>query len=1018
MRDPKGGFLVTQPTGGLVRPDVTETDAAAIASDHYGVDVVARELGSNQDRNFVLEEADGTCTVLRVDHPVFDDAAREAQHLALDAYRAAGVLVPAVLPGVDGALVQRWGGLAMRRSEFIAGESLVNCGYLAPVVIREFGALAAASVNALAELSHPGLERDHMWDMRVAYAQTVELAPAIADEALRDRVLGAAEEAERALAAVAAELPVQAIHGDLTDDNVIGLRGDDTRLHPHTVLDLGDLSSGWRIAELAVTVSSLLHHEADRPLRALAAVDTFHAAAPVAAPEARALWPLVVLRAALLVASGWRQLAIDGDNDYARERIAGEQAIFDAATRYALTEMTEQVLARLGFIGAASSGGGLQLQAAPAIPAPTEFPVSPLRALLPRLQGEVAVLDPGVEADALDAGRWLAPDADAQLAAAALADGAAAAVLPYGVYRLTRAKIDAADAAETWPLGTEAWLAPGAELAVATPLAGTVVSVTGRGLLIDTGDGWFVSIDGAAPSVASGSEVLAGELVGSLPDSAEPRPLAFMLCRADAVSGLAPAILTVTLPATGRAQCVSPERVPAWRRLTQDPAPLLGIPSLAQRDEADDELARRERIFASAQERYYESPMQIERGWRHHLVDTTGRSYVDMVNNVTGLGHGHPGVADAISQQSRILNTNSRFLYRGLAEYSERLLALLPEGSGLDTVLLVNSGSEAVDLALRLAQAATGRKTVVALREAYHGWTMASDAVTTSAYDNPFALENRPDWVHVADVPNRFRGTYRGEAGDPKVGESYAADLGNDLARLAAEGREVAAFVCESVLGNAGGVLLPDGYLADAYARVRTAGGLCIADEVQVGFGRMGSSFWGFEQSGVVPDIVTIAKPMGNGFPIGGVITSKAIADALASQGQFFSSAGGNPLSCRVGIAVLDAMRDERLQENAAVVGARLAEGFRELADRHDIVGPIHGEGLYLGVELVRDRASLEPATAEAAAICERLRELGVVVLTTSERSNVLKVKPPLTLSAESADFMVAQLDRVLTEGW
>ncbi|MBP6685533.1 MAG: aminotransferase class III-fold pyridoxal phosphate-dependent enzyme, partial [Leucobacter sp.] len=901
---------MTQPTGGLVRPDVTETDAAAIASDHYGVDVVARELGSNQDRNFVLEEADGTCTVLRVDHPVFDDAAREVQHLALDAYRNAGVPVPAVLPGLDGELVQWWGGLAVRRSEFIAGESLVNCGYLAPGVIREFGALAAASVNALAELHHPGLDRDHMWDMRVAYAQTTELAPAIADESLRVRVLGAAEEAERALAEVAAELPVQAIHGDLTDDNVIGSRGADSRLHPMTVLDLGDLSSGWRIAELAVTTSSLLHHEENRPLRALEAVDAFHASAPITAPEARALWPLVVLRAALLVASGWRQLEIDGDNDYARERIAGERAIFEAATTFPLTEVTEQVLARTGFIGTPNAGGGLRLQAAAAVPAPTEFPASPLRALLPRLLGEVAVLDPGVEADALDSGKWLAGDADAQLAAAAFADGAAAAVLPYGVYRLTRAEIDAADAAETWPLGTEAWLAPGAELAVATPLAGTVVSVTGRGFLIDSGDGWFASIDGAVPTVASGAEVLAGELVGSLPGSSEPRPLAFMLCRADAVSGLAPAILSVTLPVAGRAQCVAPERVPAWRRLTQDPAPLLGLPSLAQRDEADDELARRERIFASAQERYYESPMQVERGWRHHLVDTTGRTYVDMVNNVTGLGHGHPGVADAISRQSRILNTNSRFLYRGLAEYSERLLALLPKGTGLDTVLLVNSGSEAVDLALRLAQAATGRKTVVALREAYHGWTMASDAVTTSAYDNPFALENRPDWVHVADVPNRFRGTYRGEANDASVGKRYAADLGADLSRLADEGREVAAFVCESVLGNAGGVLLPDGYLADAYARVREAGGLCIADEVQVGFGRMGSSFWGFEQSGVVPDIVTIAKPMGNGFPIGGVITSKEIADALASQGQFFSSAGGNPLSCRVGIAVLDAMRD------------------------------------------------------------------------------------------------------------
>ncbi|MFC6234536.1 aminotransferase class III-fold pyridoxal phosphate-dependent enzyme, partial [Leucobacter soli] len=496
--------------------------------------------------------------------------------------------------------------------------------------------------------------------------------------------------------------------------------------------------------------------------------------------------------------------------------------------------------------------------------------------------------------------------------------------------------------------------------------------------------------------------------VGVLPASAagEARELMVGLRRSD------------TGPESDGVEFVSPERVPAWARLTHDPAGLLGLPPLAQRDEAADERRRRERIFASAQERYYEQPMQIERGWRHHLIDTTGRSYVDVVNNVTGLGHGHPGVADAVNRQIRILNTNSRFLYRELAEYSERLLALLPEDSALDTVLLVNSGSEAVDLALRLAQAATGRKTVVALREAYHGWTMASDAVTTSAYDNPYALDNRPDWIHVADVPNRFRGTYRGEAGDAAIGAKYAADLGRDLDALAAAGRDVAGFICESVLGNAGGVLLPGGYLADAYSRVRAAGGLCIADEVQVGFGRMGSSFWGFEQSGVLPDIITIAKPMGNGFPIGGVITTKRIADALASQGQFFSSAGGNPLSCVVGLSVLDAMEEERLQENARVVGGRLAEGFRALAGKHDLIGPVHGEGLYLGVELVRDHATMEPATAEASAICERLKELGVIVLTTSERSNVLKVKPPLCLTAESADFVIARLDEVLSTGW
>ncbi|GGM45085.1 aminotransferase [Microbacterium saperdae] len=974
---------------GLVRPDVDEAGAETIARECYGLIATASELGSNQDRNFLLTASDGTRSVLRIDNPVFGDDARDAQHAALDAYRAAGVAVPAVLPGLDGALTQRWGGFGARRSEFAEGEPLVDAGYLAPIVLAEFGALAAASVNALAALTHPGLDRAQMWDMRVAHAQTVALAPAIADVGLRARVLAAAEEARGALAAVEAELPVQPIHGDLTDDNVMGRRGADSRLHPHAVLDLGDLGLGWRVAELSVCASSMLHHEAERPLRVLDTVAAFHAQAPLSVPEARAVWPLVVLRASLLVASGWRQLEIDGANDYARERIAGEQAIFDAATLLPLAEMTEHVLARIGFD-------------APTFVAGRDESVS-LAPLLPDLDGDVVAVDLDVESAALDEGRWLAPDAETDLIATHL-DYGATVVVPYGLFRLTRAAIDSADAAATWPLDTEIHVVAGPRLRITAPLEGEL-RVQGGVLRLHLRDAWVLEIGGAQAPRKSKTTVRKGDTIGVLAASDEPRTLTVGLRRSDAPP--------LTSSSSG-AVLVAPERVPAWSRFTADPAPLLGLPSFTQQDDAREELERRNRIFAAAQERYYERPPQIQRGWRHHLVDTTGRAYIDMVNNVAGLGHGHPKVAAAANRQLRTLATNSRFLFRELAEYSEALLALMPDDSDLDTVLLVNSGSEAVDLALRLAQAATGRRTVVALREAYHGWTMASDAVTTSAYDNPSALATRPDWVHVADVPNRFRGTYRGE----DTADRYLADLADDLEDLQRDDRDVAAFLCESILGNAGGVLLPEGYLAGAYAQVRAAGGLCIADEVQVGFGRMGSSFWGFEQSGVIPDIVTIAKPMGNGFPIGGVITSKRIADSLATQGQFFSSAGGSTLSCAVGLAVLDAMVEDDLQRNALDIGARLADGLRGLATRHPLIGVVHGEGLYLGVELVRDHASMEPAAAEAAAICERLRELGVIVLTTSERSNVLKIKPPLCLSAQSADHVVAMLDRVLAEGW
>jgi len=325
----------------------------------------------------------------------------------------------------------------------------------------------------------------------------------------------------------------------------------------------------------------------------------------------------------------------------------------------------------------------------------------------------------------------------------------------------------------------------------------------------------------------------------------------------------------------------------------------------------------------------------------------------------------------------------------------------------------VNSGSEASDLSLRLAMAATGRRDVVAVREAYHGWTYATDAVSTSMADNPNALATRPDWVHTVESPNSFRGKFRGaDAG------RYAAEAIAQIEGLTADGRAPAAFIAEPVYGNAGGMALPDRYLEQVYAAMRACGGLAIADEVQVAYGRLGNWFWGFEQQNVVPDIVSVAKSTGNGSPLGAVITSREIADRFSSQGYFFSSTGGSPLSCAIGITVLDALRDEGLQQNAARVGAHLKTRLQALQDNHPIIGTVHGIGLYLGVEMVRDRDTLEPAVEETAAICDRMLELGVVIQPTGDQMNILKTKPPLCIDTEAADFYVDALDRVLTEGF
>lgn len=530
---------------------------------------------------------------------------------------------------------------------------------------------------------------------------------------------------------------------------------------------------------------------------------------------------------------------------------------------------------------------------------------------------------------------------------------AGSAVTRWGEARLTRTRLDSLTEPETVALGVEVVAQEGVELLA--PLGGVVVHERDSSFRLVHDSGLCLLVDGVGVSVGDGEPVDVGASMGM-------------------VTGETVHLQWSVAPQLDPPAFAAPSTAAGWLALCPDPSPLLGVDVVAPRPDPADLLRRRRRALASVQESYYVEPMRVERGWRHHLVDVEGRAYIDMVNNVAAIGHGHPRLADAVAAQLRLLNTNSRFHYEAIVQFSERLAALAPDG--LDQVFLVNSGSEAVDLALRIAQTVTGRADVVAVREAYHGWTALSDAVTTSLYDNPSALESRPDWVHLASAPNAYRGRFRGAS----AGADYAAELRELVEGLVADGRPPAAYICEPLLGNAGGVVLPEGYLAAAYESVRAVGGLTVADEVQVGYGRTGRWWWAFERSGVVPDVITIAKAMGNGHPLGAVITTREIATAFEAAGSFFSSSGGSPVSCVTGMTVLDVMRDEGLQANAVTVGDHLLEGCTALMARHALIGAVHGTGLYLGVELVRDRTTLEPAAAECAAVCERLRELGIIV--------------------------------------
>ena len=400
----------------------------------------------------------------------------------------------------------------------------------------------------------------------------------------------------------------------------------------------------------------------------------------------------------------------------------------------------------------------------------------------------------------------------------------------------------------------------------------------------------------------------------------------------------------------------------------------------------------------------YNQPLNIVRGEGAYLIDETGRAFLDCVNNVSHVGHCHPRVVEAGAAQMRILNTNTRYLNKLLTDYASRLTATLPDP--LNVVFFTNSGSEANELALRLARTYTGRRDMAVLDVAYHGTT--TSLIDLSPYKHDGAGGSGPaPWVHVATMPDTYRGPHRGDDAGAAYGEEVRATLSK-----AKDG--AAAFITESALGCGGQIILPEGFLASAYAHARAAGALCIADEVQTGMGRAGSHFWMFETQNVVPDIVTIGKPIGNGHPMAAVVTTEKIANAFANGMEYFNTFGGNPVSCAIGLAVLDVIADEDLQAHALKTGNQFKSALQDMATRHELIGDVRGQGLFLGAELVRDHKTLEPADAEATKIVNEMRARGILLSTDGPLHNVLKIKPPIIFPENEVSRVIEELEGVL----
>ena len=955
-----------QPTN----PNLTVAQVRRLLREHWNIDGSPVELGSMQDQNFRVRYDGGAHVVAKIAgvHTIRDVLELQNAALRYLAQRRDGFTSPEPLDMVSGHDILDHNGHHVRVLTWIDGIPLGERAYVGAEDLQELGSLAARVSRALDGFTHPGLERANGWDLRLAADVLTESRPHVPSD-----WTGFIDTAIAPLSDLDEGLPTVVVHGDVTPVNAVCHPGDELSSRPIGVLDFGDIMRSWRIADVAAAAVGALEHPGtgDSLSAVLTVLAGYHSASPLTAAEIDAFWPLVVARTAVTAAISYRQWVGNARNGYAEGAVATGVRAMHRVSEIEPAVAAAAARATVGLTPVPHSIGALVGLAAQSPPE-----------LVPGI-GRATPVDLTASADAFAFGEW----ADRGALRGLIGDGPRLG--RWGEQRIVGPDRPAPSAPHTMHLGVDVFVPAGT--CVRAPVAGRVIASEPDEVLLEIADGTWLRLAGVRPEAVGGAQVAAGERVATVDDS-------------DAL--LPPHVHVQLLLAPGLPRDGDALHRQAWLALSPDPSALLGVEAAAPvPSDAAAQRAERDAVVGSPQHLYYDRPPAIVRGWRQHLYDSTGRCHLDMINNIAAIGHSHPAVVAAAVRQLRRLNTNSRFLYDVMTTYAERITALLP--APLDSVLFVNSGSEAADLALQLAYRFTGRRDVVALAGAYHGWTGSVIDISTSPMDRPNWRAELPAWVHVAEQPDTYRGAHGADAGAYR--ESVRAECS------AADGGP-AAFICEPLLGNQGALELPAGYLRGVYEDVRAAGGLCIADEVQVGMARTGDTFWAFEHEDVVPDIVFTAKATGNGHPLGVVVCRREIADRFDGQTSFFSSTGGGPVSCAIGIAVLDAIRDEGLQENARVVGAYLRHRVLELADSHALIGAMHGRGLYQGIDLVLDRDTREPARYEALAISERLRTRGVIMQPTGDAFNVLKVKPPMCLDLESADYFVDALHAVLTE--
>ena len=1010
-----------------VAQPIAEAEAEKLAREIYRLEARASRLPGEYDDNFRLSLDDGREFVLKVMHPARERSFIELQRAALQhlAQNAPQLPLPRVCatPAGDSFVhtrVTEDGARFVWLLTYLPGTVFAKVWPHDSGLLGELGKFLGQLDAALANFLHPAAHRELKWDLAHASWIRGHLGY-ISDAQPRALVEKFLRLYESEVVPALPALRRSVIYGDANDYNVLVSPAWPQPRKITGLVDFGDMHHSVTIAELAIAAAYAMLGE-ENPLEAAARVVAgYHAALPLTENELAVLFPLIAMRLAVSVTNSAHRKSLVPDDPY---------VTISEAPAWVALERLEKIHPRFAHYTFRAACGFP--------PVPHGHKVE--QWLSARAAGALSVFDvdlrtaPSVVFDLSAGSTFLGADpsaAETPRLAASIFAAMKRANAAVGVGRYNEARLlytsplfasgaNPTDERRTVHLGIDLFAQPGTP--VRAPLEGVVHAAANNKAPLDYGhvvilrhdpaDGpQFFTLYGHLASdclstLKIGERIAAGKQFASIGDVHEN-------------GGWAPHLhfqiildlldLGTDFPGVARAS----ERG-VWTSLSPDPNLLLGIPeNRFPPDEptAEETLDARRRLLGKNLSVSYHTPLKIVRGWMHYLYDDTGRAYLDVYNNVPLVGHSHPRVARAVQEQIALLNTNTRYLHDTANRYAERLLELLPEP--LRVCYFVNSGSEANELAFRLARAHTGREDVIVLEHAYHGHTNTLIDISPYKFNGPGGGGRKP-WVQVAPIPDDYRGPYRRD--DPHAGAKYAQHVAEILQDLRKERRSPAAFIAETLPSVAGQIVFPPGYLAEAYKHIRAAGGVCIADEVQVGFGRLGTHFWGFETQNAVPDIVVLGKPIGNAFPIGAVVTTNEIAASFDNGMEFFSTFGGNPVACAAGLAVLDVLRDERLQENAQGVGNHLIARLKLLQQKHALIGDVRGSGLFLGLDLVLDRETRAPAPDQASYVVNRLRERGIITGTDGPHHNVIKLRPPLIFSESDADLFVTTLDEVLRE--